>query len=58
VKRIYALNRFHKGLLVVPRIWHELDDFSSGAVCLVISSMANDTADFIRDYKQFKNVCN
>jgi len=53
VKRTFTLNRPYQGLLVVPGIWRELDDFSSGAVCLVMASMVYDVDDYIRDYEQF-----
>ena len=53
VKRTFTLNRPYQGLLVVPGIWRELDDFSSGAVCLVMASMVYDVEDYIRDYEQF-----
>jgi len=54
VKRTFTLNRPYQGLLVVPGIWRELDDFSSGAVCLVLASMVYEADDYIRDYEQFK----
>lgn len=53
VKRTFTLNRPYQGLLVVPGIWRELDDFSSGAVCLVMASMVYEVDDYIRDYEQF-----
>lgn len=53
VKRTFLLNRPYQGLLVVPGIWRELDDFSSGAVCLVLASMKYDEADYIRNYPDF-----
>lgn len=53
VKRTFTLNRPYQGLLVVPGIWRELDDFSSGAVCLVMASMVYDADDYIRDYEHF-----
>lgn len=53
VKRTFLLNRPYQGLLVVPGIWRTLDDFSSGAVCLVLASHVYDEKDYIRDYKQF-----
>ena len=59
VKRTFLLNRPYQGLLVVPGIWRELDDFSSGSVCLVLASHNYDEADYIRDYddfKQYKNI--
>ena len=52
-KKIFALNRPYQGLLVVPGIWRTLDDFSSGAVCLVLASEKYDEADYIRDYEEF-----
>ena len=54
VKRTFTLNRPYQGLLVVPGIWRELDNFSSGAVCLVLASMVYKVEDYIRDYEQFK----
>lgn len=42
VRRSFVLNRPYQGLLVVPGIWRTLDDFSSGAVCLVLASHAYD----------------
>ena len=53
VKRTFTLNRPYQGLYVVPGIWRTLDDFSSGAVCLVLASHGYDEADYIRDYNQF-----
>lgn len=54
LKRTFTLNRPYRGLLVVPGIWREIDNFSSGSVCLVLASTGYDEADYIRDYKQFK----
>lgn len=53
VKRTFTLNRPYHGLYVVPGIWRTLDDFSSGAVCLVLASEKYDTSDYIRDYNEF-----
>lgn len=53
VKRTFVLNRPYQGLYVVPGIWRTLDDFSSGAVCLVLASQGYDTGDYIRDYNDF-----
>lgn len=55
VKRTFLLNRPYQGLLVVPGIWRTLDDFSSGAVCLVLASMEYEESDYIRDYEEFLN---
>ena len=53
VKRTFTLNRPYQGLYVVPGIWRTLDDFSSGAVCLVLASEKYDASDYIRDYQEF-----
>lgn len=53
VKRTFTLNRPYQGLYVVPGIWCTLDDFSSGAVCLVLTSHGYDEGDYIRDYNDF-----
>lgn len=58
VKRTFTLNRPYYGLLVVPGIWRELDDFSSGSVCLVLASEVYDESDYIRDYGEYKRYCN
>ena len=53
-KKVMTLNKPNIGLLIVDGIWRELENFSSGAVCLVMSSAVFDEADYIRDYKEFK----
>ena len=53
VKRSFLLNRPYQGLLVVPGIWRDLVDFSSGSVCLVLASHEYDEADYIRNYDDF-----
>jgi hypothetical protein len=54
-KRTFFLNHPNKALLVIPGIWRELNDFSSGSVCLVLASMLYDANDYIRDYAEFLN---
>jgi dTDP-4-dehydrorhamnose 3,5-epimerase-like enzyme len=54
-KRIH-LNRSYNGLYVCPMIWRELDNFSSGSVCMVLASNSYDEADYFRDYKEFINA--
>lgn len=49
------LNKPDKGLLIPTRTWRELENFSSGAVCLVLASDEFDENDYIRDYKAFKS---
>ncbi len=58
VKRTVTLNRPYQGLLIVPGIWRELINFSSGAVCLVLASLIYDEKDYIRDYNIFINYKN
>jgi oxalate decarboxylase/phosphoglucose isomerase-like protein (cupin superfamily) len=53
IKRIFVLNRPYQGLLVTPGIWRELDNFSSGSVCLVLASQEYDVQDYIREYEEF-----
>jgi hypothetical protein len=53
VKRTFVLNRPYQGLYVVPGIWRTLDDFSSGAVCMVLASEGYDEYDYIRNYDEF-----
>lgn len=52
-KKSYLLNHPYQGLLVETGIWRTLDDFSSGAVCLVLASELYDESDYIRDYDEF-----
>lgn len=49
----FHLNRSYQGLLVCPMIWRELDNFSSGSVCMVLASNFYDEADYYRDYDDF-----
>ncbi len=53
VKRTFLLNRPYQGLMVVPGIWRTLDDFSSGAVCMVLASEGYTENDYIRNYDDF-----
>lgn len=52
-KRTFYLNRPYQGLYVKPGIWRELDDFSSGAVCMVLASDVFKSEDYIRIYDDF-----
>ncbi len=52
-KKIIRLDRPNYGLYVVPGIWRELFEFSSGSVCLVLASAKYDNADYMRDYDEF-----
>lgn len=52
-KRIITLNHPYKGLKIVPGIWRELNNFSSGAICLVLASEKYSENDYIREYDTF-----
>ncbi len=58
VRRRVSLNRPHVGVLVVPGIWRELENFSAGAVCLVLASEKYLEDDYIRDYDEFLRIKN
>lgn len=51
--RTITLNRPYQGLLIVPGIWRVINNFSSGAVCLVLASEHYDEGDYVRDYDEF-----
>lgn len=52
-KKTISLNRSYQGLYICPYIWRELDNFSSGAVCMVLASNYYDEEDYFRDYSTF-----
>ena len=51
--KIITLNKPDKGLLINYNIWRELENFSSGAVCLVLASDIFKEEDYIRIYEDF-----
>ena len=55
-KQTFHLNHPWEGLLIEVGIWRTLDDFSSGAVCLVLASEKFNEEDYIRDYDIFKEI--
>jgi hypothetical protein len=52
-KRRFHLNRSYYGLYLPPMVWREMDNFSSGSVCLVLASERYSEADYYRDYDEF-----
>lgn len=52
-KKTIHLNRSYNGLYVCPMIWREMDNFSSGAVCMVLASNFYDESDYYRNYNDF-----
>lgn len=51
--KVLSLNKPHKALLIVPGIWREIDNFSSGSVCLVLASNVYNESDYIRNFEEF-----
>ena len=55
-KERIMLNKPNQGLLIDVNIWRELENFSSGAVCLVLASHEYDEDDYIRNYETYKSL--
>jgi dTDP-4-dehydrorhamnose 3,5-epimerase-like enzyme len=53
-KRRFFLNRPHYGLYIPRMVWRELENFSSGSICVALASEEYDESDYYRDYKEFK----
>lgn len=51
----FFLNRSYYGIYVPPLIWRELDNFSSGSICMALASEFYDEMDYLRNYDQFLN---
>ncbi|MDB6111994.1 MAG: hypothetical protein JWR69_3744 [Pedosphaera sp.] len=52
-KQRIHLNRSYNGLYLPPMVWREMDNFSSGSVCLVLASEPYSEGDYYRDYKDY-----
>ena len=52
-KKRFHLNRSYYGLYVCPMIWRELDNFSSGSVCMVLASNFYDESDYYREFQEY-----
>lgn len=55
-RKLFHLNRSYYGLYIPPMMWRDLDNFSSGAVCMVLASDYYDENDYFRDYEEFLAV--
>lgn len=55
-KKVFSLNRSYYGLYVPKRMWRGMENFSTNALALVLSSTPYDEADYIRDYEEFKQI--
>ena len=53
-KKKIMLNKPNKGLLIPQGIWREMDNFSSGAICMVLASENYEESDYYRDYSEFQ----
>ncbi len=52
-QRLYHLNRSYYGLYVAPMMWREINNFSSGSVCMVLASEFYDPSDYFYEYEDF-----
>jgi len=52
-KQTITLNKPNKGLLIPNMVWREIEEFSSGAICLVVASETYDKDDYIRNLDRF-----
>lgn len=57
-KKIITLNKPYEGLLINSGIWRELQNFSSGSICLVVASDVYIEDDYIRDFDEFMHYAN
>ena len=55
-KHRFFLNRSYYGLYIPALVWREIEDFSSGAVCLVLASEFYDEGDYYREYGDFSKA--
>jgi dTDP-4-dehydrorhamnose 3,5-epimerase-like enzyme len=55
-KKTIHLNRSYFGLYIPSMVWRELDNFSSGAVCMALASALYDEEDYFREYEHFKSA--
>jgi dTDP-4-dehydrorhamnose 3,5-epimerase-like enzyme len=55
-RRDFHLNRSYYGLYIYPMVWREIDNFSSGSVCMALASDFYEEADYYRDYEEFLRV--
>lgn len=55
-KKTFHLNRSYNGLYICPMIWREMNNFSSGSVCMVLASTFYDEEDYYREYSEFMHV--
>lgn len=54
-RRTFQLSKPYYGLFMPPGLWRELNNFSSGAICLVLASHDYNEDDYINNYSKFKD---
>lgn len=52
-KASFQLNRSYRGLYIPPNTWRDIDNFSSGAVCLALASHPFSEGEYYREYDEF-----
>ncbi|WP_250433977.1 sugar 3,4-ketoisomerase [Hanstruepera flava] len=57
-RKVITLNKPDKALIIPTGIWRELENFSSGSVCLVLASNVFNENDYVRDYNEFLKIKN
>jgi dTDP-4-dehydrorhamnose 3,5-epimerase-like enzyme len=57
-RKKFQLNRSYFGLYIPKKMWREVENFSSGGVCLVLASTRYDPLDYFHDYDEFKKFIN
>lgn len=55
-REVFSLNRSYYGLYVPKGLWREMDNFSTNALALVLSSIYYDEKDYVEDYDEFKKL--
>lgn len=55
-RKSFFLNRSYYGLYIPKHLWRELENFSSGSVCLVLASLHYNEADYYRSYTEFQQA--
>ena len=55
-KKKFHLNRSYFGLYIPSMVWREIDNFSSGAVCMALASDFYDESDYFRTYDSFSDA--
>lgn len=55
---LISLNRSYYGIYIPPLSWRHMENFSTNALALHLSSMSYSSADYIRDFESFKNMLN